>query len=212
MKRAECKRVVIPANSEITLHGMFDKPFSYRCTWAMIQSTSSSVIPDDLNISPSVFCYQYDKERKMGIDIYISNVTTRAVSIPTRALLCEIQAVDVEDRPKVRENIGSNTSVLEMLNFEDSCLSSDELKQGKQVISEFVDILSMDELNVGNTTAVRHRIELEDDTPFKQRHRRIPPSMYQEVEDHLQQLLAGDIIRRSHSLWSSNVVLARKKT
>ena len=35
----------------------------------------------------------------MGINIHISNVTTRAVSIPTRALLCEIQAVDVEDIP-----------------------------------------------------------------------------------------------------------------
>ena len=111
----------------------------------------------------------------MGIDIHISNVTTRDVSIPTRALLCEIQTVDVEDRPEVRENTGTNSSVLDMLNFEDSWLSSEELKQGKQVISEFVDSFSMDDLDVGHTTTVRHRIKLEYDTPFKQRHRRIPP-------------------------------------
>ena len=41
-------------------------------------------------------------------------------------------------------------------NFEDSWLSSEELKQGKQVISEFVNIFSMDDLDVGHTTAVRH--------------------------------------------------------
>ena len=56
--------MVIPANSGITLHGIVDKPFPYRCTWAMIQSNSGSVIPDDLDISPSVFCYQYDKKKK----------------------------------------------------------------------------------------------------------------------------------------------------
>jgi len=58
---------------------------------------------------------------------------------------------------------------------------------------------------------VRHRIDLTDDTPFKQKHRRIPPAMIDEVRGHLQQLLASGIIRKSYSPWASNVVLARKK-
>ena len=35
--------------------------------------------------------------------------------------------------------------------------------------------------------------------------------MFDEVRDHLRQLLAAGIIRRYHSPWSSNVVLCRKK-
>jgi hypothetical protein len=58
---------------------------------------------------------------------------------------------------------------------------------------------------------VEHSIDLLDETPFKQRPRRIPPSMYQEVRNHLKQLLDADIIRKSKSPFSSNVVLVKKK-
>ena len=54
-------------------------------------------------------------------------------------------------------------------------------------------------------------INLTDDTPFKQRHRRIPPAMIDEVRAHIEQLASGGIIRPSHSQWASNVVLVRKK-
>jgi hypothetical protein len=58
---------------------------------------------------------------------------------------------------------------------------------------------------------VRHRIDLTNDLPFKQKHRHIPPTMYEDVRDHIHQLLASGIIRQSHSPWTSNVVLCRKK-
>lgn len=58
---------------------------------------------------------------------------------------------------------------------------------------------------------VRHRIEFTNVTPFEQRFRRIPPSMMDEVRSHLQQLLTAGVIRRSHSPWASNIVIARKK-
>lgn len=55
---------------------------------------------------------------------------------------------------------------------------------------------------------MKHRIDLLDMTPFKQRLRRIPFSMVDEVRHHL---LASGIIRKSKSPWASNVVLVRKK-
>ena len=58
---------------------------------------------------------------------------------------------------------------------------------------------------------MEHHIDLYNDTPFKQRYRRIPPSMMDEVRDHIQQQLSAGIIRKSHSPFSSNVVLVRKK-
>ena len=47
--------------------------------------------------------------------------------------------------------------------------------------------------------------------PFKQKYRRIPPVMYDEVRNHIHQLLASKVIKESFSPWASNVVLCRKK-
>ncbi len=66
-------------------------------------------------------------------------------------------------------------------------------------------------MTFGHYVGVEHKINLTDEIPFKHRHRRIPPGMFEEVRDHLKQLAAAGIIRRSHSPWSSGVVLARKK-
>ena len=70
----------------------------------------------------------------------------------------------------------------------------------------------MGETDIGHTDRVQHKILLTDDIPFKQRHRRIPPSMIEELRNHLQQLSASGIIRRSESPWASNIVLCRKKS
>ena len=74
------------------------------------------------------------------------------------------------------------------------------------------DIFSTSDTDIGHSNRVQHKIHLDDNTPFKQRHRRIPPSMIEEVRNHIQQLLAAGIIRRSESPWTSNVVLVRKKS
>ena len=59
---------------------------------------------------------------------------------------------------------------------------------------------------------IKHRIDLVNSVPFKQRHRRIPPAMLDEVRQHIEQLLSTGIIRPSKSPFSSNVVLVRKKS
>ena len=65
--------------------------------------------------------------------------------------------------------------------------------------------------SVGCTATVKHRIKLTDNTPFKQRHRRVPPAQYEEVKQHLKSLLDDGIIRESHSPWCSPIVLVRKR-
>ena len=55
-------------------------------------------------------------------------------------------------------------------------------------------------------------VNLIDETPFKQRHRRVPPAMIDEVRSQIEQLAAGGIITPSHSHGrkTSNVVLVSK--
>ena len=65
--------------------------------------------------------------------------------------------------------------------------------------------------DLGYTDAVHHKIRTADDIPVTQPHRRVPPTQYQEVKDHIHKLLDNGIIRESHSPYASPVVLVRKK-
>ena len=47
--------------------------------------------------------------------------------------------------------------------------------------------------------------------PFKERYQRIPPQEFDEVRNHLQEMLKVGVIRKSVSPWASPVVLVRKK-
>lgn len=69
----------------------------------------------------------------------------------------------------------------------------------KSLLTRYDSLFFREELDVGHADMVTHYINLVDEVPFKQRHRRIPPAMYQEVKDHVQNLLVGGIIRKSHS-------------
>ena len=78
----------------------------------------------------------------------------------------------------------------------------------QRVVEHYRD--STSDTDIGTADKVKHHIELADATPFKQKYRRIPPALIDEVRMHVKELLAGGIIRPSHSPFSSNVVPVRK--
>lgn len=69
------------------------------------------------------------------------------------------------------------------------------------------DSINNEKLNADNVLKSIH-----DPTPFKQKYRRIPPAMIEEVRHHIQEFLTTctGILRPSHSPFSSNVVLVKK--
>ena len=87
---------------------------------------------------------------------------------------------------------------LELLNIDREALRSDELRRGVELIDSYADVFAKSDIELGYTGSVKHRILLNDDIPFKQRHRRIPPAMYEEVKAHIKELLLANIIRPSH--------------
>ena len=209
VKSAEKNKIVIPPNSEVVISGYLDKKLPYHPVCALVQPTTRSSIPPDLDITPVLVPYTYNKSHTGTTDIQITNISTRTVTIPPNSILCELQPVHIEniDRQEEEQDLLGETDVTMCTDG----LTEIQIQRGKELIWKYSDIMAKDDMDIGHTKVVKHRIDLTNDIPFKQKHRRIPPAMYDEVRDHIHQLLTSGIIRKSFSPWTSNVVLCRKK-
>lgn len=175
----------------------------------MLSPTVRSHIPADLDIEPSVITYETAKN--IPIPVHVNNVTTNTVTVRPHALLCEIQKGSIQKFPKSKSSQIPRSDIFNKIDLPRNELSKEQLQKIQELLTDFDSLFSKGDTDIGYCPFVEHHIELNDETPFKQRFRRIPPSMLDEVKDHIEQQLSAGIIRRSHSPFSSNVVLVRKK-
>ena len=201
------KSITITPNTSITVNGYVDKEIPYQNTLAIVQSTTLAK-DSDYDIEPSLI--QYHHKQNGPVTVRISNVTTKTINIPPKAIICELQPVSVQagsEQPNEKEI----SDIMGLIEVTKSDLNDQQFEQGLQLIKSYIDIFSRSDDDVGHTDIVQHRIDLIDEKPFKQRYRRIPQAAYDDVRAHLRQLLNAGIIQPSRSPWASNVVLVRKK-
>jgi hypothetical protein len=122
------------------------------------------------------------------------------MAIPPRATLCKPLAVNIEE---LTSKVGTSDPRIDLSHIDTGNFTSDEYDATGKFLHQNQDLFSWNDTDIGHVTTV--------ETPFKQRPRRIPPSMYQEERNHLKQLLDADIIRKFKSPFSSNVVLVKKE-
>lgn len=67
-----------------------------------------------------------------------------------------------------------------------------------------------DDDDLGFADKVKHEINLVDEEPVAKPYRRIPPTQYREVQEHISKLLRKDVIQDSSSSYASPVVIVRK--
>lgn len=211
VKSAEATRIIIPPNSNVTIEGYVDKKIPYSKVTVMMHQSSKTCIPDDVDIEATLHPYVYEDYQIFPVTI--NNVTTRTISIPQKAVLCEIQPVVIENFGQF-SNSSSTVSpklegILSKIHIPDD-ITDEERQACVYLVESYQDIFSTSDTDIGTTDKVKHRIELSDEHPFKQKYRRIPPAMIDEVRSHIKDLLAAGIIRPSYSHFSSNVVLVRK--
>ena len=208
VRSAEHGYVTIPPNGNVVVQGYIHNAVPYQPVCAMLQPTKNSVIPYDLDIEPAII--SYDPATCDTVPVHICNVTTRTVTIHPHALLCELHPVTIQSFPAASIS-AELPDALDKISIPRDELDAHQQRNVSTLLAEFESLFSKGDTDIGFYPFVEHRIELLDEIPFKQRFRRIPPSMLEEVRDHIQQQLSAGIIRRSHSPFSSNVVLVRKK-
>ena len=213
VRSAERQTILIKPNSDISVRGYVSQDVEFQPCTAMLEETEDSILSPDLDITPAIIDYKY---RNNGIiDVRISNITTRTVAVAPNALLCELQHVEVEplcSRLAMEKKDDDEQDIVDKVMINNTDLTPEQLNRVKELIRKHEQIFSKSDSDIGHYEGVTHKINLDNEIPFKQRYRRIPPSMVDEVRAHLEKLLEAEIIRPSHSPFASNVVLVRKST
>ena len=144
------------------------------------------------------------------VEFDVLNRCTRHVRVPDGALMATLMQVTIQDIEVVEKMVAEEDKFFGLFgeDFERTSLPQWLLRCMKRNADTF----SQTDLDLGRTAPTRHPMTLYDYLPFKEKARRVPPHMYEEVRQHLRQMLDLDVIRPSNSPWTSNVVLVRKPT
>lgn len=217
LKSANRNAVSIPSNTSAIIECFVDKEMAfYQPCLAVLQSLQGNTSLAGMEVTPTLI--DYVPKETTTIQVHVSNLSLATLWLQPHATVCEIQQCTVEnadDSIRGQETTGpmeNRHDFLALFNDVSNLdLNSEEVEQIKNFLWSWRKVFSQHEDDVGFTNLVSHKIQLHDDTPFKQRYRKIPPSMYDEVKQHLQHLLNANIIRKSYSPFSSNVVLVRRK-
>ena len=77
----------------------------------------------------------------------------------------------------------------------------------RELLLSYHDTFALESDELGCTSAIEHEICLNNDKPFKERFRCIPPPLLEEVHASLRDILEAGAIQPSQSPWCNAVVL-----
>ena len=169
---------------------------------------------------------------------YASTISASTISVPrnTESLKCELVTLPTKSN-QVRVPSGKKLGLIcpikeEILtprlnpyniesvsdrqqsllkSFNSNSWPSNLTNEMEDLITEYQDIFALSHHELGCYTETKHRIELTDSTPIKQKYRRIPPHLFEAVKAEIQKMLENGVIRPSLSSYSSPLSIAIKK-
>lgn len=154
VESAENFCISIPPNSTVSISGYIDKAIPYQSTTAVLQATSRSVIPSDLDIVPSLTDYCYPANHMIRVDI--DNITTRTVQVPPKSILCELQPVKLEPNQRAIPcaTLQQTKDVLSLVTIEDEGLTTLEKQQAENLLMKYEDVFSKSDIYILDTLAL----------------------------------------------------------
>ena len=81
----------------------------------------------------------------------------------------------------------------------------------RELVLAYHDVFTLESNELGCTSAIEHKICIENDKPFKEQFQRIPPPLLEEVCTSLRDMLEAGVIHPSQSPWCNAVILVQKK-
>ena len=121
-------------------------------------------------------------------------------------------ALGAESRPKPMSVVVRQEKLLEKLNLDRlASWSPENAAPARELVLACHDVFALEGNELGCTSTIEHEIRIENDKPFKEWFRHIPPPLLEEVRTSLRDMLEVGAICPSQSPWCNMVVLVQKK-
>jgi hypothetical protein len=201
---------IIPPCSKVVIKGLTRAAagINHHSIVGVTEPVCDQILPGGLLVTPSLVNVG-GAVSTYRMSIEISNVSNKHVTIPAKFPLCELHKVDID--PIANDQNSCESQSDDFLNRFKLPDNPEHKFALKSLIQKWKHVFAWDDLECGHTSNVEHRIELNNEIPIKLRYRRIAPCMYNELRQHLKDLLQAGHIRPSKSPWSFPLVLIRKK-
>ncbi|XP_049332151.1 uncharacterized protein LOC125799454 [Astyanax mexicanus] len=214
--------VHVPAESVVTVmvRGFSDKSPN-QGSWLL--EPGKLPLPGGIVVMPSLV-----KEHRHQVPVQVVNLSREDVWLNPRTrigVLSPVQCITNNQHCEVTfQCISANTEqvsvdlkesqdhqkVSDILSKLDIGGTEKEQAELRALLGKYSDVFAVGDDELGYTEKVKHEIVLVDDTPVNLPYRRIPPTQYKEVKDHISQLLRKGVIQESTSSYASPVVVVRK--
>ena len=165
------------------------------------------------------------KDKSLGRGTVIGSIHSVAAVIPMvrrsnvkRSEEKNQQSKDAESEGAMQGDVGSVEVGVETEGnsagdpkWDLSHLTGDQREKLEAVLRKREAVFSKDDSDIGNITDFNMPIHLMDREPVTAAYRKIPPHLYQEVKNYIEDLETNGWIRESFSSYSSPIVCVRKK-
>ena len=197
--------IEIPALNSVVVKGQHCGLQCHDKTPIMVEATLDSSLPGGLLVTPAIYSKSTVSDH---IPVSIVNTSQRNITIPMNCILCFAFPVSVCSQKAV-DTLCPSTQICEA--FPLPGLSDHQRRLVHQCLENHSKAFSWSNWDLGHYKGDQaHRIQLKEDKPFKEKYRRIPPAMIEEVRDHLQNMVEAGVIQTSSSPYASAALFVRK--
>ena len=156
--------------------------------------------------------------------IMCANVTNKSIILhPNQKLgiFTPVEIPEPRDVHSINENMSSrdaletgdiSTNILQLFDLSSTDLTAQQKQLVYSLLERHSGVVGESELDLGLTHTIEHKIIIDNTGPIKQRYRRFPGPLREEIQVEVDKLLSRGIIEPSQSAWSSPLVPVRKKT
>ena len=159
--------------------------------------------------------------RDAKIPIHVTNISTHSITIPPGTEIGTLYSIqedgkglyDVPNAAVASSQLSSGAldDIMSQLDLDLTALSETGKAALRRLVAQYSDVFSHGDGDIGKTQILQHHIETGQAPPVRQRPRRIPVKLREEVERQKEKMLKEGVIEESSSPWCSPIVLAKKK-
>ena len=209
------KKIMLPPFSTTAIRGSTKLRGHGMRLNLIAEPSNCTQLPASVQCTPTYCTLEPGSNR---VAVGIRNISAKAITIPSRVVVGRLQQARVvpdDKSSKIKQDPTGRKGgswILDQLNLEGlESWTGEQQQSAKDLLFDSADIFAKTDLDLGKCNTIKHAIKITDAQPFKERYRRIPPHLYEEVKKHLQEMIEVGAIRKSFSPWASAVVLVGKK-